>query len=300
MFNKIFRRGRKDAGAKKGAVAAAGGKTAAEKLRQQAEDFVTRNTIEIIDAGGNRVRISPIKWLYPGYGEYREHAIVPDNERHIATEIIHEKKFVNDFLSNNGDTNGLFGYFVARVEGNYVQMSLHGSKLFTGVRESDVDDYDTLVLIKQANRLFPKFNSETFAIDFKHIEVFGEIFNKLKARLSGNADNLPPEQAKLLSIDIPTYTQSSIKIESSIDSYYILKLAEVLERLAQDVTSVSEKQGRTTVSAALERIDRVKDILYGSERSERFFRGIENLEKISEQLSELKRSYNEFAAAIGQ
>lgn len=261
------------------------------ELKTCAENFISRDSIEILE-GGKRVKLSPLKWLYPGYGEYRAHAIVPNATEKIATEIVNDPDFVNAFLHNKRDINGFFGFFVARVECNYVIMSDNGNKMFSAVKESDIDDYDTVVLIKQSNRLFPKFNKETFSIDFKHIEVFGEVFNKLKSKLSVNYSELSSEQMRIMHIDIPTYTHSSIKIESSVESYNIFKLSEVMEKLSQDAYSVPTKNFKAILDSVITGIEKVKDILYGSENAKRFMLAIENLEKIANHLDEMKRLYN--------
>ncbi len=269
-------------------------KTIEAELKLLADNFINKNSIEIIE-NGVKTRIPPLKWLYPGYGEYREHAIMPDASEKIATEIVHDAIFVNNFLHDKRDIDGEFGFFVARIEGNYVVMSDHGAKLFSSVRESDVDDYDTLVLIKQSNRLFPKFNKETFSIDFKHIEIFGQVFNKLKSKLSHNYSNLSEQQLSLMDIDIPTYTQSSIKIESSLESYNLFKLSEVLEKLAQDLESVSGRDVVLTIESNIRGMERARDALYGSENASRFYRVIENLEKISEKLNKIKTLYKQYS-----
>ncbi len=266
------------------------------ELKACAENFLHKNGIDIIQ-NGTRVKIPPLKWLYPGYGEYKEHAIVPNETKKIATEIVHEQSFVNDFLHNKRDINGVFGYFVARVEGNYVMMSANGNKLFSAVRESDIDDYDTIVLVKQCNRLFPKFNKETFTIDFKHIEIFGEVFNKLKAKLSVNYGSLSSEKMRIMYIDIPTYTHSSIKIESSVESYNIFKLSELLEKIVQDMDSVTDKHFKSVMENNVTGIEKVKNILHISENSKRFHMAIENLEKITNQLDEIRRLYNIISSA---
>ncbi len=265
-----------------------------ERVKQLADNFLNNNTIEIINHGAH-IRISPMKWLYPGYGEYRDHAIVPSQLEKIATEIINEEMFVNNFLQNKRDLDGLYGYFVARVEGNYVQMADHGEKLFAAVNEIEIDDYDIAVLIKQSRRLFPKIDTQTLAIDLKHVEVFGEVFNKLKSKLSLNFANLPVTQMDIISIDIPTYTASSIKIENSIDSYFTFKLAEFLEKISQDINVVSQKDGQAVLAGALTRIEKVRDILFGCEQSKRFHRALENLEKIIDQVAEIKQAYSDFS-----
>lgn len=266
-----------------------------ERLKTLADGFINDHTIEIV-TDQLKQRVSPIKWLYPGYSEYSDHAIIPRQTEKNATEIIHEAKFVNKFLQDKRDIDGQFAFFVARVEGNYVLMSDSGNKIFDLVRDSEIDDYDTLVLLKQAKRLFPKFNSETFGIDLKHIEVFGDVFNKLKAKLSLMQDKLSSEQKLLISIDIPTYTQTSIQIENSIDSFYIYKLSQVLERISKDINSVTLSQAESVILYGVKTVEKVKDSLCGNENSKRYYRAIENLEKIFEHLTEIHSTIRTLSA----
>ncbi len=282
---------KKNKGPKKGKKVATGDHSVEARIRAAADNFLNKENIEIV-INGARQRVSPMKWLYPGYKDYQGHAIVADKDK-IATEIIHDAEFVNNFLQNRRDVDGQFGYFVTRVEGNYVMMSDLGERIFN-VNESHLNDYDTVVLLKQAKRLLPKLDTNTLSIDLKHIEVFGDVFNKLKAKLSMNMEELTREQMNLLYVDIPTYTSTSVQIEHSIDSYYIFKLAEVLEKVTEDINSVTGTQAKQVIASSLQRIEKVRDLLVGSEKSQRFLRTIENLEKILDQLGELNRYYIEY------
>ncbi len=260
--------------------------TLEDRLRNSAERFISSNSIEVVEDNVKQ-KLPPIKWLYPGYGEFTYHLIVPREDERLATEVINEAKFVNEFLLNRRDIIGRFGYFVARIEGNYVKMADNGNRIFDAVKESDVADYETLALIKQAKRLFPKFSPETLSVELKHIEIFGEVFNKLKSRFSAEGDSLLPEKAELISLDIPTYTSTSIQIENSLESYNIFKLSQTLERLSKDTKTMSFEQAKAVVSLSLRNSEKVKDSLYGSSNSSRYHRPIENLEKITDHLSEI-------------
>jgi len=266
------------------------------ELRQLAENFIGSDVIEVINAGV-LIKIPSVKWIYPGHGDYMAHAIIPNASERTATEIVNDGQFVNDFLHNRRDINGFFGFFIARIEGNYVLMSLNGEKLFASVKESKLDDYDTLVLIKQCNRLFPKFNKETFAIEFKHIEVFGDVFNKLKSKLCANYIRLSREEIALTKLDIPTYTQSSIKIEDSVDSYNIFKMANVIEKISYDLDSITASQAKEALGKGIHTIEMIKDMLQISDQPVHFSKTIENIEKLLEQLYKIAAVHSGYALA---
>lgn len=261
------------------------------KIKELADKFLNSSFLDV-KIKEKRVRITAAKWLYSGYRDKLNHAIIPHaNGEKIATEIIQEKDFVNSFMQNKRDLEGVFGYFVARVESNYVYLADNGNKIFSSVSERDIKDYDTLVLIKQCKRLFPKINPQTLSVDLKHIEIFGEIFNKLKAKLSVSDEELPDKLKDIMAIDVPSYSDSAIKIENSEDAYYIVRLMEIFKKLSQNYSSVEPETAIRNLSISLKKIEKVKDNLYVSENTSRFLHAIENLEKVTGILAEILNFY---------
>lgn len=261
------------------------------KIKELADKFLNTGFLDI-KIKEKRIRVTAAKWLYSGYLDKKNHAIIlNENGEKIANEIIQEKDFVNNFMQNKRDLEGLFGYFTARVESNYVFLADNGNKIFSAVNENDIKDYDTLVLIKQCKRLFPKINPQTLSVDLKHIEIFGEIFNKLKAKLSISSEELPQKLQDIMAIDVPSYGNSAIKIENSEDAYYIFRLIEVLKKIAQNYSSVEPETAIRNLSISLKKIEKVKDNLYVSENTSRFLHAIENLEKVTGLLSEMLNLY---------
>ena len=241
---------------------------------------------------GEKVRLSPLKWLYPGYLEPNIHSIIPNNKYNIATEIVHEQEYCNNFLQNKIDANGYFSFFSARVESSLIILADQGDRMFSKLKAEESYSEEFKSYAAQLIRLLPKVNSRNFAIEFKHIDAFGKIFNSMKA-LKGKQDiDFNKELQFLNKVDLPIRSKFSLCLEGSENAYYTLKLSEMLGSISSNYFCVTEVYAKSFIAEYIARLDFIKGNLYGSEKSKKFSRIIENLEKITEDLDAILKKYS--------